>query len=61
MVDLDLHLQGRSVHFRSNLTQKKTDQDRLIAGPRGIPSGTVVPAIIFTVIYRGSKLEKRLA
>ena len=87
MGDLDLHLQGRSVHFRSNLSkirlvrtithegfnldspnwhqicilywpqlglltlkvarfiflqivQIKPDQNRLIAGPRGIPLGT---------------------
>ena len=40
MVDLYLHLQGRSVHFLSNLSQQKTNQDRLIAGPRGFPSGT---------------------
>ena len=36
LIDLDF-LQGR---FGSYLSQKKKDQDRLIVGPRGIPSGT---------------------
>ena len=39
IADIDLHLQGRSVQFRSNIRHMITDQDHVIAGPKDIPSG----------------------